>query len=72
MSILLDKALELTIPERIQLVEDLWDSIALESGAVDLSDEQLSELARRVKEYHENPAGNVPWEMIKAEALGRR
>lgn len=72
MSVILDKALELPVAERIQLVEEIWDSIALDSGAVMLSDEQASELDRRVKRYRENPNGNVPWDAIKAEALARK
>lgn len=72
MNNLLDKALELPIPERIQFVEDVWDSIAVESDAVELSQEQRLEIDRRVEEYRKNPTGNVPWEDIKAEALARR
>lgn len=32
--------LRLSIPERIQLVEDIWDSIANEKDAVELSEEE--------------------------------
>lgn len=72
MDILLDKALELPIPERIRFVEDVWDSIAVESGAVELSAEQRAELDLRIEDYKKNPDGNVPWETIKAEALARK
>jgi len=72
MSVILDKALELPIPARIRLVEDIWDSIALESGAVELTPEQRAELDRRIEDYKNDPAGNVPWEEIKAEALARK
>ena len=72
MDILLDKALELPIPERIQFVEDVWDSIAVDSDAVELSPEQRAELDRRIEDYKKNPGGNVPWETIKAEALARK
>jgi putative addiction module component (TIGR02574 family) len=72
MSILLDKAIELPIPERIKLVEDIWDSIAIDSGAVELTAEQRAELDRRLEDYRRNPEGNIPWETIKAEALARK
>ena len=72
MDILLDKALELPIPERIRFVEDVWDSIAVESGAVELSAEQRAELDLRIEDYKKNPDGNVPWETIKAEARARK
>jgi putative addiction module component (TIGR02574 family) len=72
MNVLLDKALELPISERIKFVEDVWDSIAVETGAVELSVEQRTELDRRMKEYKEDPRGNIPWKEIKADALDRR
>ena len=42
---------ELSIDERIQLVEDLWDSIADDQEALLLSDEQKAELDRRLDDY---------------------
>ena len=45
---------ELPIDKRIQLVEDLWDSIAADGGAVSLSDEQRTELDRRLDDYEAN------------------
>ena len=72
MSTELADILQLPIKERIKLVEDIWDSIALESGAVELTHEQKVELDRRIEEYKKDPSGNVPWETIKAEALSRK
>lgn len=72
MSILLDKAIELPIPERIKLVEDIWDSIEAETKVVQVTPEQRAELDRRLEDYRMNPEGNIPWETIKAEALARR
>ncbi len=72
MSILLDKAVELPIPERIKLVEDIWDSIAAEPKAIQLTPEQRAELDRRIEDNRLNPEGNVSWEEIKAEALARK
>lgn len=42
---------ELPITERIQLVEDLWDSIADDQEALSLSDAQREELDRRLDAY---------------------
>ena len=42
---------ELSITERIQLVEDLWDSIADDQEALSLSEEQRAELDRRLDAY---------------------
>jgi len=42
---------ELPIRERIQLVEDLWDSIAAEQSVLPMTDEQKAELDRRLDAY---------------------
>ena len=46
----------LPIVERIQLVEDLWDSIASDQGVLPLTDAQKVELDRRLDAY--DPAGD--------------
>jgi len=59
---------ELPIDERIQLVEDVWDSIAAVPEAVPLTDAQHAELDRRLEAYHKDPAaGNSPEEIKKSE-----
>jgi putative addiction module component (TIGR02574 family) len=42
---------QLPVEERIRLVEDLWDSIAVDQSAVPLSAEQIAELDRRLDLY---------------------
>ena len=44
----------LPIVERIQLVEDLWDSIASDQNALPLTDAQRTELDRRLDAYSLN------------------
>ena len=56
--------LTLSIPERIQLVEDIWDSIALEADAVELTEQQKRIIDERLKAYHENPEAGSPWEEV--------
>ena len=63
--------LELTVAERIQLVEDLWDSIATLPEAVPLTDAQREELDRRLEAYHRDPAAGSPWEDVKRRVRGR-
>ncbi len=41
----------LPIDERIQLVEDIWDSIAADQMALSITDEQKKELDRRLDAY---------------------
>ena len=42
---------ELSIEERIRLVEDLWDSIAADQQTLRLTAEQKTELDRRLSAY---------------------
>ena len=53
--------IDLSVEERIQMVEDIWDSIAAVPEAVSLSEEQKRELDRRLEAYHRNPDAGSPW-----------
>lgn len=72
MNAILEEALKLPIPERIKLVDDIWDSINESPDAVEITLEQQQELARRLEDYEKNPDGNFSWEEVKAKALSRR
>jgi len=41
----------LPVDQRLQIVEDLWDSIAADQRALSLSDEQKMELDRRLEAF---------------------
>ncbi|AFZ01853.1 addiction module protein [Calothrix sp. PCC 6303] len=58
---------ELSVSERIQLAEDLWDSILLESDASEfpLSEGQKQELDRRLELHRQNPQQGSTWEEVK-------
>jgi putative addiction module component (TIGR02574 family) len=57
----------LPISERIQLVEDIWDSIAEETpSALDLSDVQRAELHQRFAAHQAEPSSSLPWEQVRA------
>jgi putative addiction module component (TIGR02574 family) len=59
--------LKLSVSERIQLVEDIWDSIAAEaSETLELSQAQKDELHRRVAAHRADPSTAVPWEQVKS------
>lgn len=56
----------LSVSERIQLVEDLWDSIAVSTSRIPLSEAEIAELDRRLAELDRNPDAVVPWEEVRA------
>lgn len=60
---------QLPIPERIQLVKELWDSIAEESPAIDLSREQIAELDRRLDALEAQPDSGTPWHIARERIL---
>ena len=45
------KLQELSVEERIRIVEDLWDSIAADQKALPLTADQKAELDRRLDAY---------------------
>lgn len=57
-------ALDLSLPERIQLVEDIWDTIAVEADSVELTEEEKKIIDRRLEAYHQNPDLGSPWKDV--------
>lgn len=60
----------LEVSERIELVGDIWDSIAEETAAVPaLSVEDLRELRRRLDAHQADPSSSLPWSAVRASLL---
>ena len=59
----------LSVDERIQLIEAIWDSIAAEPGEPAVTEPQREELERRMAAHAASPETAVPWEQVKARAL---
>ena len=68
----LSEILQLSVAERIQLVEDIWDSIAVVPEAVSLTEEQKAELDRRLESYRANPKEGISWQELKDKLRQRR
>jgi putative addiction module component (TIGR02574 family) len=65
------KLSELTVAERIQLAEDLWDSIAADTGDLPLTDAQKAELELRLADFERDPGAGEAWEVVR-ERIQRR
>jgi putative addiction module component (TIGR02574 family) len=61
---------ELSVAERIRLVEDIWDSIAASPESLPLTDAQKRELDRRWAEYQADPKAGRSWGEVR-ESLDR-
>lgn len=57
--------------ERLALVQEIWDTIAAEPNAIQITEPQRAELARRIAEDDATPENVIPWEEVKAQALAR-
>jgi putative addiction module component (TIGR02574 family) len=62
---------ELTLSEKLQLVEDLWDDIASNPEDVPVHDWQKEELARRKQNLLSNPSSALSWEEIQRRVRSR-
>ena len=57
----------LPVTERIELVEDIWNSIAEETaGGLQLSSGEVAELQRRLSQHQQDPSTSVPWEQVRS------
>jgi len=62
----------LSVAERIQLVEDLWDSIAANPDDVPIPAWQIEELERRKANRLQNPQPGATWDEVQERIRNRR
>ena len=68
----LDELKQLSVAERLLLVEDLWDSIEADTPDITpLTAAQEGEVERRLKAHAANPGSAVAWEQVRARLLSR-
>jgi len=61
----------LTFEERLQLLDELWESLSRTPDAIPLTEPQRKELDRRLDELErEGPVG-IPWDEVLARIRGR-
>ena len=60
-----DSIFDLSPPEKLQLVEDLWDDLAATPSDVPVHDWQIEELERRKANLKSQPTSGLSWEEIK-------
>jgi putative addiction module component (TIGR02574 family) len=62
---ILEDILQLSISERIQLVEEIWDTIVDAPEQLPLTDAQRAELDRRMDAHRDDPQAVVPWQDVR-------
>ena len=65
-------ALELPVHERLQLVEDIWNSIADAPEALVLRQEEKKLIDQRLEARRGNPSAGSPWEEVYRRITARR
>lgn len=56
----------LTVPQRLELIGQLWDSIPEQGEALEIPDWHREELARRLADADAHPEAGIPWDEAKA------
>jgi len=59
----------LTVAEKFELLDALWQDI--EAQAPGLSEEQSMELDRRMASYERDTSAVIPWEQVKVDLFKR-
>lgn len=56
---------DLSVPEKILHVQELWDRIARSSDDLELTEAQRVELERRLRAHEENPGCYTTWKELR-------
>jgi len=71
-AIAIKDVLNLSVAERIQLVEDIWDTIPASEETFPVSDALRAELDRRVEDHRIHPDSGTDWEVLKRRLGGSK
>lgn len=72
MNVEFTQVFNLALSEKLQLVEDLWDSIASDPDHIPVLDWQKEELAKRKATYLQNSNSVSSWEVVKERIRSQR
>jgi putative addiction module component (TIGR02574 family) len=67
---LLQELMQLSPAERLELAQDLWDSVGPEE-LPPLTPDQEKEIDRRLAEHEKDPSRAIPWEEVRARLRSR-
>jgi putative addiction module component (TIGR02574 family) len=63
----LDEILKMSVEDRIRLVEEIWETVSSDPGALPVTDAQKQELDRRLDDLDRNPEAGRTWEEFRSE-----
>jgi putative addiction module component (TIGR02574 family) len=68
----LNQILRLSVQDRLDLIEEIWDSLAESPESLPVTDAQRRELDRRLAEHKKDPSSGRSWEEVRASLDGDR
>ncbi len=72
MSVSIEEILNLSVKKRLELIEEIWDSIASNQEAIPLTSAQRRELDRRRSVHRADPSAAVPWTEVRSRLQKRK
>jgi putative addiction module component (TIGR02574 family) len=69
---IISEALALPATDRLEVIEQLWDSLAAEPQSLEMTDAQRQELDRRIEQMDADPKAGIPWQDVKADLRNQR
>ena len=72
MSKVLEELEKLSVAERVQIVEDLWDGIARSNAEMPVPQWQKDALESRKRNFLQNPESGQTWDSVKRDILQPR
>jgi len=62
----------LNVDARLQLIEEIWDTIAADEEQSPLSEALKEELDRRIADMESNPDDEMTWDEVKASIRAKQ
>jgi putative addiction module component (TIGR02574 family) len=62
----------LSVTDRLQLLEEIWDSLVDTPEAIPVTDAQRKELARRRRSHARSPSAAKSWAQVRARLRRRK
>ena len=66
---LINESLELSIAERIQTVEGIWNTIADSKSNINFTSSEINSFEEELANYRKNPTTGVSWKDLKDNLL---
>ena len=67
----MDAIMRLSVSERVQLVQDIWDTLQPTASELPVTGAQRALLDTRLAEHEADPGSAVTWEVVRARLDSR-